>query len=36
MRKYLVVGSVAAITAACVTLLAGRDDIRRFVQMRNM
>jgi hypothetical protein len=26
----------AAVTAVCVALLAGKDDIRRFWRMRNM
>jgi len=26
----------AAITAVCLALLAGKDDIRRFRRMRNM
>jgi hypothetical protein len=30
------VGSAAAVTVVCVALLAGKDDIRRFRQMRNM
>jgi hypothetical protein len=30
------VGSAAVAAAVCVALLAGKDDIRRFWQIRNM
>jgi hypothetical protein len=36
VKTWFVVGSAAAVTAAAVALLAGKDDIRRFWQMRNM
>ena len=36
MNTWFVVGSAAAVAAVCVTLLAGKDDIRRFWQIRNM
>ena len=36
MNTWFVVGSAAAVAAVCVALLAGKDDIRRFWQMRNM
>ena len=36
MKTWLAVGSVAAVTAVGVALLAGIDDIRRFRQMRKM
>ncbi len=36
MNTWFVVGSAAAVAAVCVALLAGKDDIRRFRQMRDM
>ncbi len=36
MKKWFALGSLAAVTAVGVALLAGKDDIRRFLQMRNM
>lgn len=36
MKTWFVVGSAAAVTAVCVALLAGKDDIRRFRRMRSM
>jgi len=36
VNTWLVVGSAAAVAAVCVALLAGKDDIRRFWQIRNM
>ena len=36
VNTWFVVGSAAAVAAVCVALLAGKDDIRRFRQMRNM
>jgi hypothetical protein len=36
VNTRLVVGSAAVVTATCVALLAGKDDIRRFRQIRNM
>ena len=36
MKKWIALGSAAAVTAVGVALLAGKDDIRRFWQMRNM
>ena len=36
MNTWLVVGSAAVVTAVCVALLAGKDDICRFWQIRNM
>jgi hypothetical protein len=36
VKKWFMLASVAAVTAVCVVLLAGKDDIRRFQQMKNM
>jgi len=36
VKTLFVVGSVAAVTAVGLALLAGTDDIRRFRQMRKM
>lgn len=36
VKKWFALGSLAAVTAVGVALLAGKDDIRRFLQMRNM
>ena len=36
VHTWLVVGSAAVIAAVGVALLAGKDDIRRFWQIRNM
>jgi hypothetical protein len=36
VKTWFAVGSAAAVTAVCVALLAGKDDIRRFWQMHNM
>ena len=36
MNTWFVVGSAATVAAVCVALLAGKDDIRRFRQMRDM
>jgi len=36
VKTWFVLGSAAAVAAVAVALLAGKDDIRRFRQMRNM
>jgi len=36
VKKWLALGSAAAVGAVGVALLAGKDDIRRFWQMRSM
>jgi hypothetical protein len=36
VKKWFALGSAAAVAAVGVALLAGKDDIRRFRQMRNM
>jgi hypothetical protein len=36
VKKWLVLSSVAASMAVGVALLAGKDDIRRFLRMRRM
>ena len=36
MNTWVVVGAAAVVTAVAVALLAGKDDIRRFWQIRNM
>jgi hypothetical protein len=36
VKKWLVLTSAAAGMAVGVALLAGKDDIRRFLRMRNM
>ncbi len=36
MKKWFLVVCAGAITGACVAVLAGKDDIRRFLKMRNM
>jgi hypothetical protein len=36
VKKWFVVMSAGAVTAVCVALLAGKDDIRRFLRMRKM
>jgi hypothetical protein len=36
VKKLTVLASAAAVAAVCVALLAGKDDIRRFLRMRNM
>jgi hypothetical protein len=36
VKTWFVMGAAAAVTAVGVALLAGKDDIRRFRQMRNM
>ncbi len=36
MNTWFVVGSAAVVAAVCVALLAGKDDIRRFLQIHNM
>jgi hypothetical protein len=36
VKTWLVLGSAATVIAVGVALLAGKDDIRRFWQMRNM
>jgi hypothetical protein len=36
VKTWFVVGSAAAVTAVGVALLAGKGDIRRFLQMRSM
>jgi hypothetical protein len=36
VNTWFVVGSAAVAAAVCVALLAGKDDIRRFRQIRNM
>ena len=36
MKKWFALGSAVAVTAVGVALLAGKDDIRRIWQMRNM
>jgi hypothetical protein len=34
--KLIVWGGLAAAVAVCLVLLAGKDDIRRFLRMRRM
>ena len=36
MKTWFVVGSATVVAAVCVALLAGKDDIRRFWQIRTM
>jgi hypothetical protein len=36
VNTWFVVGSAAVAAAVCAALLAGKDDIRRFWQIRNM
>jgi hypothetical protein len=36
VNTWFLVGSAAVAAAVCVALLAGKDDIRRFWQIRNM
>jgi hypothetical protein len=36
VNTWFVVGSAAVVTAVCVALLAGKNDIRRFWQIHNM
>jgi hypothetical protein len=36
VKKWFALGSAAVVTAAGLALLAGKDDIRRFWQMRSM
>jgi hypothetical protein len=36
VKTWFAVGSAAAVTAVGAALLAGKNDIRRFWQMRNM
>jgi hypothetical protein len=36
MKKWLVLVSAGAAVAVCAVLFAGKDDIRKFLQMRNM
>lgn len=36
MKKIMILTSAGATVAVCMALLAGKDDIRRFVRMRNM
>jgi hypothetical protein len=36
VKKCFVVASVAAMTAVGVALVAGKDDIRRFLRMHSM
>jgi hypothetical protein len=36
VKTWFVLGSAAAVIAVGAALLAGKDDIRRFSQMRNM
>jgi hypothetical protein len=36
VKKWFVLASVAAATAVCLALLAGKDDIRRFWRMHKM
>jgi hypothetical protein len=36
VNTWFVMGSAAVVAAVCVALLAGKDDIRRFRQIRNM
>jgi len=36
VKKWFALGSAAAVAAVGVALLAGKDDIRRFWQMRSM
>lgn len=35
-RTALKIGTCAAVIGACVALLAGQDDIRKFRRMRSM
>lgn len=36
VRTALRVGLCVMLIAACVALLAGKDDIRKFIRMRSM
>lgn len=36
MKKFLMLASAGVTVAVCLALLAGRDDIRRFLRMRDM
>jgi hypothetical protein len=36
MNKWLVLASAGTVMAVGVVLLAGKDDIRRYLRMRNM
>jgi hypothetical protein len=36
VKKFFLLVSVATVTVVCVALLAGKDDIRRFMRMKNM
>lgn len=36
MKKWLALAGAGAVVAVGVALLAGKDDIRRFLWMRNM
>jgi hypothetical protein len=36
VKKGLLLTSAVTVTAVCVALLAGKEDIRRFLRMRNM
>ena len=36
MRKLFLLAGVVAVAAVCLTLWMGKDDMRRFLQMRNM
>jgi len=36
MNKWLVVATAGAAVIVCVAIVAGKDDIGRFLRMRNM
>ena len=36
MNKLFMLAGVVAVAAVCLTLWMGKDDVRRFLQMRNM
>lgn len=36
MKKFVMLASAGVTVAVCVALLAGKDDIRRFVRMHDM
>jgi hypothetical protein len=36
VKTWFIVASTAAVAAVGVALLAGKDDIRRFLRMHNM
>lgn len=36
MKTWFVLASVVAVAVVALALLAGKDDVRRFLRMRNM